>query len=49
MLESRVPIETISAVLGHTSTNSTLDYLKIDLGSLGECAVDPEWVLYGEV
>ena len=48
MLEKRIPIETISAVLGHKSTNSTLDYLKIDLSSLAECAVDPEGVLINE-
>jgi integrase len=48
MLENRTPIETISAVLGHSSVNSTLDYLKIDIGALLECALDPEGVLGDE-
>jgi integrase len=44
MLENHTPIETISAVLGHSSVNSTLDYLKIDIGALLECALDPDEV-----
>lgn len=45
MLEKRIPIETISSVLGHTSVDSTLDYLPIDMTSLIECVIDPEGVL----
>ena len=45
LLENGVTVETISAVLGHTLSNSTLDYLKIDTSSLSECALDPEGVL----
>lgn len=48
MLENQTPIEIISAVLGHSSVNSTLDYLNIDLGLLAECAIDPEEVLIYE-
>ena len=45
MLEKNVPIETISAVLGHASVESTSEYLKIDVHSLSECMIDPEEAL----
>jgi site-specific recombinase XerD len=40
MLEAEVPIETISQVLGHSSTEATKPYLGIDLAHLKECALD---------
>lgn len=44
MLEAKVALPVISETLGHKSINSTSIYLKIDLGGLKRCALDPEEV-----
>lgn len=40
LLEQKTPLPVISEVLGHTNTESTKAYLKIDLDSLRQCALD---------
>jgi integrase len=40
LLESNVPMPVISEALGHTSTESTSIYLKIDIKNLKECALE---------
>lgn len=45
MLEAKTPLPVISEVLGHANINTTSIYLKIDLGGLRKCALDPEEVL----
>jgi site-specific recombinase XerD len=45
LLEKDTPLEMIAAILGHSNVNVTNEYLKIDLKSLAECALDPEEVL----
>lgn len=40
LLEKKTPLPVISEVLGHTNTESTKSYLRIDLDSLRECALD---------
>jgi integrase/recombinase XerD len=40
LLEKKVPLPAISEALGHTGTDSTAGYLKIDLGQLRGCALD---------
>lgn len=40
LLQDKVPIPLISEVLGHANIESTMAYLRIDLGSLGQCAID---------
>ncbi|QQK79915.1 tyrosine-type recombinase/integrase [Salicibibacter cibi] len=40
LLEQKTPLPVISEVLGHTNTESTKTYLRIDLESLRECALD---------
>lgn len=44
MLDEEIPIETISAVLGHESVASTLRYLRADINKLRECALNPDEV-----
>jgi integrase len=46
LMEEEVPIETISAVLGHSSSDSTQRYLRADINKLRQCALNPEAV-YG--
>lgn len=48
LLEQRVPLQTISQILGHTSVNSTNIYLRVDLNSLRECALNPEEVFVND-
>ncbi|MVX67376.1 tyrosine-type recombinase/integrase [Clostridium chromiireducens] len=48
LLEKDIPLEMITEVLGHSNTNSTTDYLKIDIKNLIQCALDPEEVLKNE-
>ena len=46
LLEENTPLPIISEVLGHTNTESTSVYLKIDINQLRTCALDPltfEW------
>jgi site-specific recombinase XerD len=40
LLEKKTPLPVISEVLGHTNTENTKTYLRIDLESLRECALD---------
>lgn len=40
LLEKMTPLPVISEVLGHKSTESTKDYLRIDLSSLRQCAIE---------
>jgi integrase len=40
LLEHNVPMPVISEALGHTDTESTSVYLKIDVARLRECAVE---------
>ena len=41
LLEESIPLPIISSILGHTSSASTLDYLKIDITQLKTCAIEP--------
>lgn len=44
LLEENIPLPTIAEVLGHTSTETTSIYLKIDINQLRRCALDvPEF------
>ena len=47
MLENQIPVEIISAVLGHSSIHSTNDYLKINFRAISECAIDPDEIFDG--
>ncbi|MGM0411567.1 MAG: site-specific integrase [Bacillota bacterium] len=40
LLEKKTPLPVISEVLGHSSTESTKTYLRIDLKSLQQCALE---------
>lgn len=40
LLGDRIPIPTISEVLGHSDSEITMDYLRIDTTSLKQCALD---------
>jgi site-specific recombinase XerD len=40
LLENNVPMPTITEVLGHSDTESTSVYLKIDISKLRECAIE---------
>ena len=40
LLEKKTPVPVISEVLGHTNTESTRYYLRIDMNSLRQCALD---------
>lgn len=40
MLEHDTPLAVISDILGHTDTNSTAIYLKVDINKLKECCLD---------
>lgn len=42
MLSQDVPLETISSVLGHSTSESTAIYLKTDMIRLKDCVLDPE-------
>lgn len=42
LLQNRVPLSTISGILGHTDMNNTIIYLKVDIPSLRECCLDLE-------
>jgi integrase/recombinase XerD len=41
LLEINTPLPVISEVLGHTNTESTSVYLKIDVNQLRTCALEP--------
>lgn len=40
LLEQKIPLPVIAEVLGHTNTESTMSYLRIDLESLRQCAIE---------
>lgn len=40
LLENKTPLPVISEVLGHTNTESTKTYLRIDLDTLRECSLE---------
>ncbi len=42
MLNQKVPVSTISDVLGHININSSVDYLSIDIESMKACALEVE-------
>ena len=42
LLQKRIPLSTISSILGHSDINNTAIYLKIDIESLRECCLDLE-------
>lgn len=44
LLENDTPLSTISDILGHTDTDSTAVYLKVDIKKLKECSLDFEEV-----
>lgn len=44
LLEKKTPLPVISEVLGHTSTESTKTYIRIDMGSLRQCALEVPYV-----
>lgn len=46
LLDEEVPVETISAILGHSNSDSTKVYLRADINKLRQCALNPEAV-YG--
>ncbi len=41
LLEENIPLPVISEVLGHTNTESTSVYLKIDINQLRKCSLEP--------
>jgi len=40
LLQKKIPVPVISEVLGHKNTESTRYYLRIDLNSLKQCALE---------
>ena len=42
LLESGTPLETISDLMGHLSTETTRLYTKVDVAALRSVAIDPE-------
>lgn len=40
LLEKKIPLPVISEVLGHRNTESTKFYLRVDLGTLRQCALE---------
>ena len=40
LLKKKTPLPIISEVLGHAGTQSTMTYLRIDMGSLRQCALE---------
>ncbi len=47
LLKENIPLPIISSVLGHSSTMSTMNYLKIDLNQLKTCCLEMDDI-YGE-
>ena len=45
LLAENTPLPVISDILGHISSDSTAVYLKVDVSTLRECALNPEGVL----
>ena len=40
LLEHEIPLPVISEILGHTTTETTMTYLRIDIGELKKCALE---------
>ena len=40
LLEHKIPLPVISEILGHTTTETTMTYLRIDIGELKKCALE---------
>lgn len=40
LLKEKVPLPVISEVLGHSSMESTMDYLRVDINALKKCALE---------
>jgi integrase len=49
MLEGNIPLPTISEVLGHRTTESTLIYTKVDISALRSASLDPDGMVPQEV
>ena len=45
LLEEKVPIITISEILGHSDIHTTNDYLHVDIENLKKCAINPSEVI----
>jgi site-specific recombinase XerD len=45
LLEHNTPLAVISDILGHSDTDTTAAYLKVDVNRLRECALNLEEVL----
>ena len=40
LLEHEIPLPVISEILGHTTTETTMAYLRIDISELRKCALE---------
>ncbi len=40
LLENKTPLPIISEILGHTNTNTTMSYLRIDIAALRQCNIE---------
>mgnify|MGYP002598058215 CR=1 FL=1 len=40
LLEHEIPLPVISEILGHTTTETTMTYLRIDITELRKCALE---------
>jgi integrase len=47
LVQTGKPLESVAAVLGHSSIESTRIYTHLDVGALSSVALDPEEVLHG--
>lgn len=48
LLKQNTPLPVISSVLGHTNTESTIGYLRIDMDSLRKCALEIPMTVVGQ-
>lgn len=46
LMTDQVPVQIIRSVLGHKSSQTVSEYLKVNISLLQECALSPE-VIYG--
>ncbi len=40
LLEHKIPLPVISEILGHTNTETTMTYLRVDINELKKCALE---------
>ena len=40
LLEHEIPLPVISEILGHTTTQTTMVYLRVDMNELKKCALE---------